>query len=201
MVARGADDPGDATDAPSAGTRGCVTARSIRWRGRGRQGSARPRHRCRNAAATSSGPSSGLSDDTSSVSSTGSSSRRSRSISANLAACMIAVAGASPSGEPAAAIAGCSRNGKPAVATISDRTISEVVGVPSVSAASTVDFRADSVRRVTPRGSRARWRWRASAAPGGGPAVRRRPRPSMRDRRPVRRAGRVLRRRADARRR
>ena len=48
---------------------------------------------------------------------------------------MITIAGASPSGEPAAAIVGCTRNGKPAVATISDRKISEVVGVPSVSAA------------------------------------------------------------------
>ena len=107
----------------------------------------------RSAAATSSGPSSGLSDDTSSVSSTGSSSRRSRSISANLAACMIVprkrvgpppargappAPASSPSGEPAAAIAGCSRNGRPAVATISDRTISEVGGPPSVSAASRV---------------------------------------------------------------
>ena len=48
---------------------------------------------------------------------------------------MIAVAGASPSGARAAAIAGRSRNGSPAVATISDRTISEVGGAPSVSVA------------------------------------------------------------------
>ena len=89
----------------------------------------------RNAAATSSGPRSGLSDDTSKVSSTGSSTRRSRSISANLAAAAIVVAGASPSGVSAAASAGRTRNGRPAVAAIRPRRSSGGGAAPNAVAA------------------------------------------------------------------
>ena len=115
----------------------------------------------RSAAATSSGPSSGLSDDTSSVSSTGSSSRRSRSISANLAACMIAVRRlprrrvSLP--RRSRAEAGTAAPPSPP-STIG--MISEVCGAPSVSASKAVDYSTGlSGHQATPLGSPAPSRW------------------------------------------
>ena len=96
---------------------------------------------------------------------------------------------------------GRSRNGSPAVATISDRTISEVVVAPSVSAAMRLTSAGLSAPSETTGFSRSMAvasdaQRRSVGQRLGGDHDRRR-----RDRRPARQGCRALRRRADARRR
>ena len=165
-MARGADDRGDAASAPSA-ERPWLCDGSINPLARARStsvcASSAP---IRNAAATSSGPSSGLSDDTSSVSSTGSSTRRSRSINANLAACVIALAGASPFGRCRRGDRGPQQERQPGGRHHQcPNDLVEVVGLP-VFRLRPGRPRTGSVRRVTPRGSPARSRWRMRATAG-----------------------------------